>query len=337
MSARTRWLGWSLPTVAVLAAVGASLSIARNTPEHPLVEPAIAPPMPAAWMAGPGRETIGAVGLVEAASEEIAIASHRAGVVAELRVLPGDAVAKGDLLFRLDDRAARAALRAREAELEEARGAVATLSAQLEDLEDQLARAERLTVGSSISEDTLMRRRFAVRTAEAERDAARLLVRSREAARDAARVELELLEVKSPIDGTVLQTNLRVGEYADAQRADSPLLVLGRLDPLHVRVEVDETDLPRLDPHAPAVASVRGDGARQAALRLVRVDPYVVPKRSLTGSTTERIDTRVLKIVYALEDPPFAAWPGQQVDVFLQAGEPMPPAAPAGPIAGLSR
>ena len=70
-----------------------------------------------------------------------------------------------------------------------------------------------------------------------------------------------------------------------------------------MRVDVDENDIPRFRPATPAVARLRGDPRREYRLRFVRVEPYVVPKKSLTGDSTERVDTRVLQVIYALELP----------------------------------
>jgi hypothetical protein len=105
---------------------------------------------------------------------------------------------------------------------------------------------------------------------------------------------------------------------------------MGSLKPLHVRVNVDEEDLPRLELNAPARAKVCGD-ARQEELPLtfVRLEPYIVPKASLTGANTERVDTRVVQVVYAL-DPSNRlvrekkVLVGQLVDVFIEtrAGSP---------------
>jgi hypothetical protein len=50
----------------------------------------------------------------------------------------------------------------------------------------------------------------------------------------------------------------------------------------------------------------------------VRIEPYVVPKKSLTGDNSERVDTRVLQVLYALpDDRPAKVYVGQQMDVFL--------------------
>jgi hypothetical protein len=51
----------------------------------------------------------------------------------------------------------------------------------------------------------------------------------------------------------------------------------------------------------------------------VRVEPYVVPKRSLTGESTERVDTRVLQVLYRFDPAAMKVYVGQQVDVFVEA------------------
>jgi hypothetical protein len=52
-------------------------------------------------------------------------------------------------------------------------------------------------------------------------------------------------------------------------------------------------------------------------LEFVRFEPYVVPKVSLTGSSTERVDTRVLEVIYRFKDPTTNVFDGQQMDVYI--------------------
>ena len=47
----------------------------------------------------------------------------------------------------------------------------------------------------------------------------------------------------------------------------------------------------------------------------------MIPKKSLTGENTERVDTRVLQVIYALEVKDRPVYVGQQLDVFLDVGE----------------
>lgn len=67
-----------------------------------------------------------------------------------------------------------------------------------------------------------------------------------------------------------------------------------------MRVDIDENDAWRFRPGAPALAYVRGNPDLKTPLRFERFEPYVIPKQSLTGDTTERVDTRVLQVIYSL-------------------------------------
>ena len=73
---------------------------------------------------------------------------------------------------------------------------------------------------------------------------------------------------------------------------------------------------------------LRGNPQVQFSLTFVRVEPYVIPKKSLTGDNTERVDTRVLQVIYCVDRAPASAtspelYVGMQVDVFLNtASEP---------------
>ena len=313
---RSIFATWILPAIAVAALGGAAWSIAHSQPSRPMIEPAIAPPRPKASVAG----GIGAVGLVESASQEIGLPAAVAGVVAAVNVVPGQSVHAGDILFAIDDRQARADYAVQQAALAAARARFAEARTIADDQNEQLARNERLnTLGgtAAISQDTLLRRRFAARTAEAHAASAQADIASAEAQAQSSATTLARLAVRAPIDGTVLQVNVRVGEFAPAQILTTPLVVMGQLTPLHLRADIDEADVPRFRPDAEAWASPRGAAEKRVKLALVRVEPYVVPKTSLTGAGTERVDTRVLRVVYAFDPAVLPSFPGQQMDIFI--------------------
>ncbi|MFA7383790.1 MAG: hypothetical protein WC001_10100, partial [Desulfurivibrionaceae bacterium] len=117
----------------------------------------------------------------------------------------------------------------------------------------------------------------------------------------------------------ILQVNIRPGEYAATGVLARPLVLLGDLERLHVRVDIDENDAWRFRANSPAMAALRGNRDFKANLAFVRVEPYVVPKRSLTGDSTERVDTRVLQAIYSFERAELQAYVGQQMDVFIEA------------------
>lgn len=133
-----------------------------------------------------------------------------------------------------------------------------------------------------------------------------------------AQTQLELCSIRAPVDASVLQVRVRAGEYAAAAVLAEPLMVLGVVDPLHVRVEIDESEIGRFHPEAAAFASLRGQSDRRSRLRFVRVEPLVIPKRVLVGTAVERVDTRVLQVIYALKPDDLPAFAGQQVDVYIE-------------------
>ena len=121
------------------------------------------------------------------------------------------------------------------------------------------------------------------------------------------------------MSGQILQVNIRLGEFAQAGVLGTPLMVLGSVEPLHVRVDIDEHEAWRVRPEAPAVAFVRGNRDLQTSVQFVRFEPYVVPKKSLTGDTTERVDTRVLQVLYRFNRGDLPVYVGQQMDVCIEA------------------
>jgi multidrug resistance efflux pump len=231
-------------------------------------------------------------------------------------------------------------------DLPPAQARVEEVKSQLADATAQLDNAERVkAVPGTISQEELDRRRWAVETARArvttaEAELARIkagtwgmqvdVSRAEVAAGEAqvvageARVaqvmtELERLTVRAPSAGQVLQVNVRAGEFAQAGVLSTPLMLFGSTSTLHVRVDVDENDAWRVRPQAKARASLRGNASLMTELTFVRIEPYVIPKRSLTGDSSERVDTRVLQVLYSFPSGTLPVYVGQQMDVFIEA------------------
>jgi hypothetical protein len=133
-------------------------------------------------------------------------------------------------------------------------------------------------------------------------------------------------------DLKILQVNVREGEFVGAPPSQ-PLVVLGSVALMHVRVDIDEHYIPRaykyFRPEVIARASPRGDPSIKIPLQFVRVEPYVIPKKSLTGDNTERVDTRVLQVIYAVTEDCPVLYVGMQLDVFLDGEERITPPAPS--------
>ncbi len=127
--------------------------------------------------------------------------------------------------------------------------------------------------------------------------------------------------ITAPVSGEVLQLKIHVGEYAQVGPLATPLMVLGETRQLNVRTDIDENDAWRFSSGSKAIAYVRGNPKMATWLTFIRVEPYVVPKRSLTGDTAERVDTRVLQVLFAFRHDRLPVYVGQQMDVFIDVPE----------------
>lgn len=306
-------LGWVLPTAAVggIALALAQILQAQRPPEPslPLAEPA----------AAPFESYVGGTGQVEPPGRTIAIAAPSGGIAAEVLVEPGQAVQAGAALIRLDDELLRTQRRQRDAGVLVARAQIVEAEASLANARAQLRIAEAVPDRRAISAEELTKRRNEVALQAAKLATARAQLASSEAQLEAAEAELSRATLRAPVDAVVLQVNTRPGEFVPANRLDSPVLMLGAAGPPHLRVQVDENDAWRVRPGLRGMAFLRGNRDVSIPLRFVRTEPYVVPKRSLTGASTERVDTRVLEVVFAFEAADAPVYAGQLLDVFIEA------------------
>lgn len=338
-----------LPLAAALALASASYFVWSSQPSKVLADPLGTPP------STDYARTVAAVGLVESASENIAISTPLPGLVTAVHVAAGDVVAAGAPLFTLDDRAARATLAVRAQQVAAARAALAKLeqSPRPEDLPPLRARVkaaaqalndariqqqliEEVDDPRAISREDLLRRRIATQGAAAELEAARAELARLEAgawsadltlARAAlalaereyerAAVDVERLTIRAPRQGAVLKVDARPGEYAQVGALAAPLIVFGDVGELHVRADVDEQEAHLVAAGAAAEAAPRGSAATRVPLSFVRIEPLIVPKKQLTGAVAERVDTRVLQVIYRVAGNSVPLYVGQQVDVFI--------------------
>lgn len=304
---------YTLPILAVAGFAFGIISVLKGNQPAP-VAPAVVEPAQA-----PFATFIAGAGIIEARTRNIAIGSALPGLVKALTVKVGDRVKAGVVLFSIDDREAQASLGVRRADLERAKALVLEVSAGLADAQTLQRLAESVTDRRAISTEELERRRNAVLIARARLDSAKAQVLQAESQLTAAQITLDRLIVRAPMDGEILQVNIRPGEFAMAGPVSTPQLVMGNLDQLHVRVDIDENDAWRFRPEGKAVAFLRGNRDFSTPLTLAYVEPYVVPKRSLTGDSTERVDMRVLQALYQFDRRHLPAYVGQQVDVFIEA------------------
>lgn len=302
-----------LPLLAVAGFLFAAYTVISGNKPVPVAKAVTEP------ASAPFKSFIAGAGIVEAQSQNIAIGTPLPEIVKTVAVKVGDQVKAGAPLFYLDDRDTRAILAIKLADLAKAKADVSVAKATFTDAKSLSDLAEAVTDRRAISSEELLRRRNAMLIAKARLESAQALVQQAEAGVADTETTLSRLVVRAPVEGEVLQVNIRPGEFAQAGFLNTPLLVLGNLDQLHVRVDIDENDAWRFDKNSKAVAFLRGNRRFKVDLILAYVEPYVVPKKSLTGDSTERVDTRVLQALYRFDRKQLPVYVGQQMDVFIEA------------------
>lgn len=358
-----KWSTFIVAFIGLIVGVYTASTATREAPKVPLAgQPSI----------NPFDHGIAATGIVEAASRNIPVAAPDGSLVTRVFVEVGQRVKAGDPLFELDPRpiqadlvkakaardAAAASLARLQAEprpetLPPLEAAVASARAEAQDLETRLHMWESVTDRRAVTEDEINKVRFAAlaaqgRLAQAEAnlqlakagawaqdvDVAKADLAQAQSQVDAVQILLDRRTVRAPIDGTILKRGIEPGQYARAEAValDQAPIVLGDLSTLHIRARIDEEDLPLLRPGAKGVARIRGRVNITAALTMLRIEPLAIPKTQLSGDTTERVDTRVLEVIFEVagDAAQLPLFPGQLVDVFVEGAEPESAAPPPG-------
>jgi biotin carboxyl carrier protein len=343
--------------VPVIAILSLTLAVAWALASKPVHNPTVPPSVPPESRS---EDTVAAVGLVEPASENIELSCSVSGLVTGLYVKAGDQVKEGQRLFTVDERdvtarlgVKRAALALAQASLQKlkqvpraeeippAEAKVDEAKAQLADAEVQVKLIHSVSDRRAVREEDVKRRELnyeaaKARLQEAEKDLALLkagtwkpdleIARAevQQAAAEVRQLETDLarLTMVAPVDGTILQNKVRLGQYAQCGPLAEPLMIFGGGSELHVRADVDESDAWRVPSGANSVAYLRGNSQLSFPLEFVRFEPYVIPKRSLTGDATERVDTRVLQVIYRFRDPKPNVFDGQQMDIYIANARP---------------
>ena len=138
---------------------------------------------------------------------------------------------------------------------------------------------------------------------------------------------LSKYSLRAPADGVVLSITTIIGNYVSPQgsyesysQQMNPVLVLGTPQAdLHVRCYIDEILVPRLPPASKMKAqmSIRGSNVK-VPLNFVRVQPFVSPKIELSDERQERVDVRVLPVIFKFEKPKnLNLYAGELVDVYI--------------------
>jgi HlyD family secretion protein len=326
----------------------ASLVVASHRARESAVASAVASAKPETLLiAGPGR--------VEPYSEDIKIGSELSGRLKSVNVEEGDAIHPGQVLAELENadyraqvESARASVVAKEATLrkvingarrqerDQAWSSVNEAKAVMENSQSELHRRQELFKAGVVSREELERYSREADVAKAKYDEAvqqHALVddHAREEDRSFAEADLKLAQgqldeaqaryqktfIRSPIDGTVLRKHHRSGEsVSNSSTAPDPILTIGDRKTLRVRVDVDETDVSKVQVGQKAYVTADTYGTKKFWGHVVRLGQQLGPKNVRTDEPTERVDTKILETLVEL-DPGSQLPDGLRVDAFI--------------------
>ena len=292
----------------LIGVVSAYIFSIEKKPQPPAFNPA----------SNPYAKGIYANGIIEsyqANGANINIYPEVPGTIKQILVSEGTIIKKGAPLILIDDSVQRATV-------EQQKSQVDLASANLKSSQDQLDKLRKSTElePRSVSKNDLDNAENAVNVAKANIEVARKQY-------ELGQTLLSKYTVKTPIDGSILSINAAVGSYISAAGSyDSysqgfmPILVMGSSQTYFgVRCYIDEILISRLPQASQMHAQmlIRGTNI-SIPLEYVRVQPYVSPKIELSSQRTERVDVRVLPVLFRFERPKeINIYPGQLVDVYI--------------------
>lgn len=337
MKKRTVLLAASILAVSL----SASLIFARAKGEAAKTKALVAA-QPVPLVGGPGK--------VEPSTENIALGSELSGKLKAVNVEEGDTVRKGQVLAVLENAdyaaqvaSAEAQVKQKEATLRkvvngarsqerlEAESTVRAQEAVMNNARSEMVRRQKLFAAGVISREEAERyaREYDVAKAkyqevaehyslvddharEEDQSAAEAELQLARAQLDDARARYEKTLIKSPIDGTVLRKHHRQGEsVSNSSTVPDPILTIGDKKVLRVRVEVDETEVSKVQVGQKAYVTADAYGPQKFWGKVVRVGEQLGRKNIRTDEPTEKIDSKILETLVELE-------PGTQLPVGLR-------------------
>lgn len=254
------------------------------------------------------------------------IGSQLSGQINALYADYNDEVAEGALLARIDPQTFETTVKQAEAQLAVAKASVevqkATIErakALLEEAERQVNRQRELRRNDTIAESTLdtavSNHKAAMAdltSANASLQNAEATVAQRQASLDQAKIDLHRTEIRSPIDGTVIERSVDVGQTVAASLSAPTLFKLAQdLSEIQVEADVDEADI----------------GAVQSGNRVeFGVDAY--PERVFNGnvkqirlSPDESSNVVTYTVIITAQNRDRALLPGMTANVEIFTGE----------------
>ncbi len=282
----------------VVLAVGAGAGVASYMISNDLVvKPE--PPTPTPRVA----ERIFATGLVETVEGEIDVMAQLAGELSEVNVTEGDRVEKGDLLAVIDARRQKAAVDVAEANL-------AVAEAKLESVLAGNAAGPPMHAAVDPSSSIAAAQPRAPKPEDVE--IARAAVSLAEKQLDEAKTNYDYRRVVAPTSGIVLKVYRHAGDSVQPG-SPTPVVQIADTSRLRIRLEVDETEVAKLEDGMKASFTIRGSSKNVGRLAIERVIPAFGPQRLFNPDTSARVDTRATELLCEVVSSDVTLFAGQRI------------------------
>jgi len=251
----------------------------------------------------PYKSFLAGTGVIEAGSKNIYVGSAVSGIIKDVYIQSGDKIKKNKLLFEIDDSTKRVNIPILKA-------AINVAAAKLQSAKHQLNIMKKM---KKLSSNIITNEKY-TKFLDTYHEAKENLILSKQKL-IAMQNELKLYKVYAPMNGVILRSNITKGSYFTK---NSKALILGD-NKLNIKVNINEFDSWKFVKNAHAVAYVRGNQKQKITLKYLYTIPFIASKKNLTGRSTEQTDTRVLRVVYTIENKPkFLLYVGEMLDVFIQ-------------------
>lgn len=270
----------------------------------------------------PYKQGIYASGIVESLQENGSNTNmfpSVAGRITAIHVKDGSRIKKGEVLLTIDPAAQTGIVETDKATVKLNEDSLVTVQDQY----NKLLKAYTLNP-KAVSKNDLDNAKNAVITATQN-------ITVSKAKLSADQALLDEFTVIAPSDGIILRVSGTVGDYVSPGlgvydpyiQGTLPIIQIGQASQEYqVRVYVDEILVPQLPNPTQLEAKMFIRGMKNVGFPItyVNMQPYTIPNIQLSDQRQERVDVRVLPIVFKFEKPKdLNIFPGQLVDVFIKS------------------
>ncbi|MBV6438443.1 MAG: HlyD family efflux transporter periplasmic adaptor subunit [Haliscomenobacteraceae bacterium CHB4] len=270
------------------------------------------------------------IAIIEPSQRIVSISSEQSGIVRGIKVSVGQKLAKGQTILILDNdleqaqiRQAKSRINTQNDAVEAARENLRLLQVKLQKARADLTRNESLFKGNALTQKELDDTRFEVTDLEQQIKAQEATLRQQQTRIGELRADIAYYEIvnnrkiiKSPVAGTLLSLDTKIGQYLDNKTSigdfapDGPVIALTEIDELFAdRVQVGQK------------AVIRSQGRNEVLTTgtVVLTSPYLRKKSLFSDNPGDLEDRRVREVRVQLDDPSKVMF-GARVECLIRVG-----------------